>query len=220
MDLPPMVFDQFESAHLPPEEMDRLWAQGWRHFGTDFFRYSISFDEDGLKVIEPLRIDLARFVPGKSQRRVIRKNDDTRWEIVPAQLHSDVCEMFQRHKSRFHSNIPEHLENFLGPSPGLVTPCQEFRVYLGDRLVAASFLDVGKAAVSSVYGIFEPEFTPRSLGIFTMLLELEWAKQNGIAYYYPGYATREPSHYDYKKRFSGLQSFDWDHRRWRDIRRV
>jgi hypothetical protein len=27
--------------------------------------------------------------------------------------------------------------------------------------------------------------------------------------YYHGYGTEEPSHYDYKKRFAGLEFYDW-----------
>ena len=42
-----------------------------------------------------------------------------------------------------------------------------------------------------------------------MLLEIEFAQQLGCRYYYPGYAFREPSHYDYKKQFSGLEIYDW-----------
>ena len=58
--------------------------------------------------------------------------------------------------------------------------------------------------------MFHPEESSRRLGIFTMLLELDWAQQNGMTFYYPGYAYREPSHYDYKKEFRGLEYYDWN----------
>jgi arginyl-tRNA--protein-N-Asp/Glu arginylyltransferase len=83
-------------------------------------------------------------------------------------------------------------------------------VGLGERMVAASFLDLGMAAVSSVYGIFDPSESHRSLGIFTMLKELEYAAELGCRMYYHGYACQEPSPYDYKKRFAGLEFYDWE----------
>jgi arginine-tRNA-protein transferase len=93
------------------------------------------------------------------------------------------------------------------------------RVFEGERLLAASFLDVGQKAVSSVYAIFEPEAARRSLGTFTMLLELQFAHESGFEFLYPGYATQEPSAYDYKKQFTGVEWLDFDTGAWRELPR-
>jgi arginine-tRNA-protein transferase len=100
----------------------------------------------------------------------------------------------------------------LGAEPS-IGPCLNLEVglYDHDRLVAASYMDVGAAAVSSIYGFFDPSEEPRSLGIATMLAEIQWAQARGCQYYYPGYAYAQPSHYDYKKQFKGLETFDWNH---------
>ena len=118
--------------------------------------------------------------------------------------------MFERHRRRFRENIPPSLEAFLGPAPG-VTPCPmiEVAAYLGGRLVAASYLDLGREGVSSVYGMFDPTCARRSLGIATMLWELEFLRGRGGRYYYPGYAYHSPSSLDYKKQFAGLEWYDW-----------
>ena len=36
------------------------------------------------------------------------------------------------------------------------------------------------------------------------------ARELGCRFYYPGYAYRGPSFYDYKKNFSGLEFYDWE----------
>jgi arginine-tRNA-protein transferase len=82
-------------------------------------------------------------------------------------------------------------------------------MWQGDRLLAVSYLDLGREAVSSVYAIFEPQAARRSPGIFTLLQEIEFARASGRRFLYPGYATVEPGHYDYKKQLQGLQWFDW-----------
>lgn len=218
----PAFDDAFICDSVPAEVMDQLWETGWRHFGNLFFRYSTQMSEHGTaQTIAPLRIDVARFCPSKSQRRVLRKNEDLRWEIVPAQIDDSLRAMFQRHKQRFTHNVPDALETFLGSDPASgPCACHMLRVFAADRLIAASFFDVGQVAASSVYGIFEPEWARRSLGIFTMLLEVQHVHSVGLRWLYPGYATHEASVYDYKKQFNGTEILDWASGAWRVYREV
>jgi leucyl-tRNA---protein transferase len=200
----PVLDDAFICDSVPAEVMDQAWATGWRHFGRQFFRYST-----------PLRIDLASCTFTKSQRRVLHKNADLRSEIVPAAIDSELRDLFQRHKQRFTSNIPDTLETFLGPDPAHgPCECRMVRVFDGPRLIAASFFDLGQQAASSVYGLFEPECAKRSLGIFTFLLEIQHCQATGLRWLYPGYATREPSVYDYKKQFRSTEYLDWSKGEW------
>lgn len=219
MPLPPLIWDSVEADAVPPEGMDLLWSTGWRHFGRQFFRYSVAEHAGRWQGIVPLRIDLQAWAPTKSQRRVLRKNADISPLWTPLSVSAETESMFQRHKSRFKENVPELLATFLGDQPGEgPCTCLELQCRSGDRLVAASFLDVGRNSVSSVYGIFEPEESRRSLGIFTMLTELEWARQQGFRFYFPGYAMTGPSHYDYKKQFRALEGLDWQTGEWRPLK--
>jgi len=165
---------------------------------------------DQIMAVQPLRVVLDRFRPSKSQRRVLRRNADLLTSVGPTVLNDDLRQMFEAHAQRFKVNVPPNLETFLGLQPDTV-PCENvtLAVHSGERLVAASFLDLGKDAVSSVYGIFDPAKSGRSLGIFTMLKEIEYAAEHGYRMYYHGYACEEPSPYDYKKRFGGLEFYDW-----------
>ena len=195
--------------------MDRLWAAGWRHFGVEFFRYTGCVMEERWVHIQPLRLELAAFESSKSQRRVLRKNQDLRHEFVPASHSAEADALFQLHKLRFRESMPEGVKAFLSDEPAAVPcACVECRVWLGDELVALSYLDLGAEASSAVYGMFAPEHSQRSLGIYTMLLEMEHSRSLGMRYYYPGYATRESSAYDYKKQFCALEYLDWQTGLW------
>lgn len=204
------ISEYFVAIDVPPEVMDCLWAEGWRHFGAFFFRYSFYDYGDKRHSIIPLRIQVSKFNPSKSQRRVLRKNQDLKHVIKPTEIDDERRRLFELHKRRFKHNLPEAIENFLGDYPAFI-PCKniEIGVYLGTKLIATSYLDIGKEAVSSVYAIFDPQFARRSPGIYTMLLELFYAKENGFKYYYHGYASIEPSPYDYKKQFNALEYYDW-----------
>ncbi|MDQ3805666.1 MAG: arginine-tRNA-protein transferase, partial [Acidobacteriota bacterium] len=202
--------EYFFRWHVGPREMDALWAEGWRHFGPVFFRYRRGeYGGRGCTVM-PLRIDLARFAPSRSQRRVIAKNRDARVRVEATVVTAEMLLMFERHKARFSEEVPDSLGSFLSFEPASV-PCPNVSilVHLEGRLAAASFLDVGHAATSAVYAMFDPAHARRSLGIFTMLEAIRYSRAHGRRYYYPGYACLEPSVYDYKKNFAGLEHFDW-----------
>lgn len=205
------INEEFFSFQASPERMDALWQNGWRHFGVHFYRYNLGFYEYEIRRVLPLRIRLADFKFSKSQRRVFNKNTDLETIIRPAEIDAEKEGLFERHKRRFKSGTPDSIFDFLSEEPAAV-PCKalEICVFEKGKLVAASFLDVGKESVSSVYGMFEPSEEKRSLGILTMLLEIRYALERGKKFYYSGYAYEGSSFYDYKKRFSALESFDWN----------
>ncbi len=206
----PLISDCFFRWHVAPEKLDHLLANGWRRAGTRFYRYSVSPQDFGLAQVQPLRVLVKNHKPSKSQRRIMRRNADLTVNIGPPVIDKSRRGLFDSHKERFLENAPDSLEDYLGPRPG-ACPCEtrEVTVREKEKLLAASYLDVGCEAVSSVYAMFDLSESHRSLGIFTMLLELEYARQRGCRYLYPGYAFLTPSHYDYKKRFAPAEWFDW-----------
>jgi arginine-tRNA-protein transferase len=205
-----VINEFFVENRVSSTDMDRLWADGWRHFGVYFFRYSMTLFDDRPCHVMPLRIELAAFTPSRSQTRILKKNRDLQVVIRDTFIDSSKEALFERHRKRFRENAPDSLFDFLSERPATV-PCrnQEICVYRGESLLAASFLDIGETATSAVYAAFEPAEHKRSLGIFTMLRAMEYSQDLGLHYYYPGYACREPSVYDYKKSFAGLEFLEW-----------
>jgi arginine-tRNA-protein transferase len=209
--------EYFFADAVTPEQMDFLWAQGWRHFGVYFFRYATMTKHNGLFHVMPLRIKLAHFSLSTSLKRILKKNRDLRLEIRAASLDAEKEALFDGHKTRFAENVPDSIYDFFTPQPATI-PCaaKEICLFQEDKLLAASFLDIGAESTSSVYSFYDPTAARRSLGIQLILLSIGYSRELGRAYYYPGYAYHEPSHYDYKKRFSGLEQFDWQN--WRPLR--
>ena len=204
------INEYFFAKEVNPEIMDMFWATGWRHFGEYFFRYSLGYYEFQIRQVIPLRIRLADFAFSKNQRRNLKKNRDLKIIVRPIEITDEKIILFERHKQRFNHGVPQSIYDFLSHTPASV-PCQglEFCVYEREKLLAVSFLAIGEIAVSSIYAMFEPTETKRGLGIFTMLLEIDFAIKNGKTFYYQGYCYEGNSFYDYKKRFSALEKFDW-----------
>jgi leucyl-tRNA---protein transferase len=207
----PFINEQFFADRVSPAQLDCLLEQGWRHFGTHFFRYSYGFYELDVRQVIPLRIRLADFSLSKSQRRILRRNSDLRTEIGPIEITDEAVSLFHRHKRRFKRGVPDSLYDFLSTEPATV-PCPglQLSVFEAETLVAASFFDASGQACSGVYAIFDPDLGERSLGIFTMLKEIEFTIESGKKLYYQGYSYEGNSFYDYKRRFRGTESYDWN----------
>lgn len=206
----PHIDEYFLADQVSPSTMDQVWEQGWRHFGPYFFRYSYLHTQGQRFHVIPLRMGLAAFKPSTSQQRIMRRNQDLRIELKPAFVNDVVNELFGRHKTRFKRNVPPHIHTFVSEEPAVVPcPCLSLCLYEGVKLIGISYLDVGANSTSSVYQCFDPEYSKRSLGILMILHSIKWSIEQGKQYYYPGYAYKEPSEYDYKKRLGALESFDW-----------
>jgi leucyl-tRNA---protein transferase len=205
------INDEFTRATVTPAELDRLLADGWRHFGAQFFRYNLAIHEEEIRLVIPLRIRLSGFKLSKSQLRILRRNADTSVSTGPVVINEQIEDLFVRHKRRFERNPPDSIYTFLARKPD-EEPCEvrQLSVHLDDELIAVSFFDVGAESCSSIYAMFEPDQARRGLGIFTMLKEIEFAAAEGKEFYYQGYCYSGNSFYDYKKRFFGTEAYLWN----------
>jgi arginine-tRNA-protein transferase len=130
--------------------------------------------------------------------------------IRPITVTPEVESLFERHKQRFDHGVPDSIYDFLSCEPASV-PCaaMEIRVESKEDLLAVSFFDVGERSTSGIYAMFDPDESVRGLGTFTMLKEIEFSIASGRQFYYQGYCYEGESFYDYKKRFRGIESFNW-----------
>jgi len=206
------INEEFYAESVNASTYDRLLADGWRHFGEHFFRYSLGLYRDEIRRVLPLRIRVANFHLSQSQRRVLRKNEDLTVEFAPVEVIDETRDLFDRHKLRFDHGVPDSIYDFLSREPGSV-PTEGMQIIVRSddgRLLAASFFDLAATSVSAIYACFDPAAEKRSLGILTMLKVIEFAASKGMEFYYHGYAYEGESFYDYKKRFSGIEVFDWE----------
>ena len=107
------INEEFHEELVTPQQLDRLLNDGWRHFGTYFFRYSLALYRLEIRRVVPLRIRLADFLFSKSQRRILQKNKDLTVTISPADLSPEKTTLFDRHKQRFEEAVPISIYDFL-----------------------------------------------------------------------------------------------------------
>lgn len=212
-------FEQFFVEEISGEQLEALLAQGWRRFGETLFRYNLDHNEKGeeLEVI-PLRINLEKFYLRKSHRKLLRRNAGVRAQIAEMHIDDQKRTMFSQHKQRFKYNLPTSLFNFVSYDPQIPCPTYECQLYTPEKeLYAVSFIDITPSALSSIYAMFKPNYAHLSPGTHTLLAEIDYAKSQGKAFVYTGYAHRKSSHYDYKKTYPGTEYYDWEKEKWFDL---
>ncbi len=205
------INESFDTQQVSLFEMDMLLEEGWRNFGTYFFRHNLGVYHGEIRRVIPLRIRLSNFTLSKSQRRNLQRNQDLKIVIRPIVIDDEKEELFARHKQRFEEYPPDSIYTFISTEPDKV-PSEAFElcVYEKEKLLAVSFFNEGHDSVSGIYAMFEPTETKRGLGILTMLLEIQYAIEKKKSFYYQGYAYEGNSFYDYKKRFRALEMYDWE----------
>jgi arginine-tRNA-protein transferase len=204
------LFQRMRMSRATPMMMDALLADGWRHFGEEFFRDKYSVEGVRLQKIIPLRVDLSRYMPRRDQRRALKRAERLQVTVSPTRLTSEHHALFERHAERFERHRPSSLSQFFSEEPHC-TPCPNMMCEVRDqeRLLAVSFIDLGARSLSSVYAIFEPSEARLSLGNITLLMELRFAQMTGRQHLYTGYGHIGHSAYAYKKRFRGTEFYDW-----------
>lgn len=151
-----------------------------------------------------LRVPVGSFRPSRSQRRCLRRNRDLSSRIGPPRLTAEKAALYARYIGGRHAESdqgddPATLAQFLhdGCLRGLEIESRD----ASGRLVCVSHVDPLGDAWSSVYCYFDPEQSRRSLGTWSILVELEACRALGLRYYYLGFWVEGAKTMEYKARF-------------------
>ena len=171
------------------ETYQQMLDRGWRRFGRVFFRHACAPCEE----CRSLRVDVAEFAPNRSMRRTLRRNRDLRLVLRPASISEDHLRLYRR----YHYDMAERKgwpDKEITPVGYYQTFCEgkedfghELLFLLDERLVAVALVDLLPRAVSAVYCYYEPEMRARSLGVFSVLQQVELARRRSLPYLYLGY---------------------------------
>ncbi len=181
-------------------ELDVSLALGDRRVGRMLYRTACP----SCDACEPLRIPVDRFVPSRSQKRVLKRNRDVRVEVGPAHYSPEKLDLYNRHKLERGLARNESGMTRRGYEGWFLRSCAntvEMRYRLEGRLVGVGILDVGARDSSSVYFYFDPDHSRRSLGTFSTLVEIDWLRKRGGRFHYLGLYVGDCRHLAYKASF-------------------
>ncbi|PWJ44676.1 hypothetical protein [Sediminitomix flava] len=214
-----MIAELYKPIHITPKDLDDFLASGGTRDGGYLNRLEIVYYDNQLCTIIPLRINIAEFEFSKSQRKLLRRNDKKYKTIIrSAVINKEKEALYQQHKVRFKDFQSDSILWFFeSPIDGFKLPIdtQELVLLNEDKeLIACSFFDKGLTSMYSILGLYDQSYHRDSLGIYTMLKEIEYAQKNGLKYYYIGYVFDRPSLFDYKLNFTGVKGYLWKEDKW------
>ncbi|NJC24550.1 GNAT family N-acetyltransferase [Neolewinella antarctica] len=194
---------------LPGPKLDEFLTAGWRPVGQQLYTCDfIRTEADELFGCVQIRMPLTEFKFKRKQRRLLRQNGELfRFEIGPATpITREMREVNRKYIAKNPDRSRTDLEFHAGyyPEKRFINT-QQVLVYINERLVAFSYFDVGEKCLYSKTGIYDPDYRENSLGIYTMLLEVQWAIANGYEYYHPGYVSVDFPIFNYKLRLGPME---------------
>ena len=214
----------FAEKHYPelliPEELDSYLAKGWYRMGqTIFTTHFLCFDEHFYSAVW-IRLPLRGYQFRKSLRKLMLRNQRAfRTEVRKASLGPAKEKLYQRYRADFTGALaPSLKDSLLDGEDYNIFDTYEVSIYDGNRLIAFSFFDLGRKSAASITGVYDPHYRKYSLGIYTMLMEIAFAQQKDLDYFYPGYIVPGYPRFDYKLRIGEpqeVQYFDLQADNWR-----
>lgn len=218
-----MLVEFYYPRALSAARLDRYLAGGWFRNCRMLFRTKLLCLENDFYSVVNIRLRLNDYKPSKRLRKIRRKNDERFTTVIrPAHLDAIKEELYQSHKERFKGFLYASLEDFFHGEfywEYEIFNTYEVAVYDGDKLVALSFFDKGQKSIASLLGLFHQDYAAYSLGLYTMLKEVDFAIENEMKYYYPGYILKGADAFDYKLRLGKMQFYDWKGQ-WRQMKKL
>jgi leucyl-tRNA---protein transferase len=201
------------SVHfVSPSDYQDLMDKGMRRSGHVIYRPICV----GCRQCQPLRIQVARFVPSKSQKRLLRKYQ-SRFKVTlgPPQVSEERISLYNRYQQQWHASDENLLDLASYDEAFVQSPVQTQEVCWRDtdgRLVGIGIVDVLSQSISSVYYYWDPAYRDYHLGTLSILQEIEMTREMGKSMYYMGFMIKSCGKMAYKTQFEGAEVWcgeDW-----------
>lgn len=165
----------------------------------------------GCQACVPVRVPVERFRPGRSLRRVAKRNAGLSVSIRPAGATMEQFALFSRYLARRHGDGEMAGMGFADYRAMVEdTPIDSGMVELRNpagALIACCLVDRSTDGLSAVYSFFDPDYAADSLGSYIVMRLIDEARRRSLPYVYLGYWIAASRKMVYKIRFHPLEAF-------------
>ena len=178
----------------------KLIREGWRRFGKYFSRPAC----DGCSDCLSLKIDVKNFKLSKSQKRVYKKNKNTKIIIRKPSVTKEHLDLYTRyHSYKEQKDGWEKTQISFSTYEDLYIAGSSFYgkeiLYFHDgKLVGVDLVDFLEDGISAIYFYYDPDYLHLSLGKYSLLKEIDFAKELDLDWIYLGYAVKSCKSLNYK----------------------
>ncbi len=193
----------FAAVHHPDQltggELDAYLARGWFRMGPTLFTTNFLSFKDNLYNAVWLRVALSQYEGDRTQFKLFRINSRFTSTIQRATVTDEKEMLFSRYKSTVPFEASVSLQHLLfGRSESSVYDTYEVTVHDGPSLIAVGYFDLGETSALGISSFYHPDYRKYSLGKYLIYHKMNYCKQLGMQYFYPGYFVPGYSFFDYK----------------------
>ena len=190
---------------------DELTHAGFRRSQNIAYRPAC----EGCDACLSVRVPVAEFSPGRTQRKILARNVDLSRYLVEAEATFEQFNLLKlylasRHPGGGMTDMSWADYVAMVEDTAVRTHLIEYRLPSDDSgpgdLVAVTLVDLLSDGLSMVYSFFDPQMEKRSLGVFAVLDHLRQAATVGLPYLYLGYWVQGSPKMDYKANFRPMEA--------------
>ncbi len=200
-----MVFLDPAVKKIDTHTLSELSRTGFRRSGDFIYRPECHLCRQCLSS----RVSVAEFQPNSQQKKAIKRNQDLRLNIRSTQdakdIHYALYEKYIRLRHHDGDMYPPSYDQF---EKFLLSDCTEsffLELWQEDKLLSVATCDALDDGISAVYTFFEPEEQKRSLGVYSILQQIEYVKSLGLDYLYLGYWVPHARRMNYKTQYTPIE---------------
>jgi arginine-tRNA-protein transferase len=184
--------------------------RGWRRFGKYYFHPICN----GCNECKSIRINVNEYIYTKSQKKSIRRNDDTQIVIQKPTLtkaHINLYNKYHQYKEdkdewKFREiSQREYRENFVD---GASDFGKEVLYIKDEKLIGVDLIDILDDGISSIYFYYDPDYSRLSLGTYSLLYQINLAQTLDLDWIYLGYWVDGCKAFAYKPKFQPQELLD------------
>ena len=190
---------------------DELTQAGFRRSQNIAYRPACEACEACVSV----RVPVPEFAFSRSQRRILKRNEDLSRDLVEAEATTEQFELLRRYLGARHADGGMNGMGWadyvaMVEDTAVRTHLIEYRRPSADGgpgdLVGVCLTDLLHDGLSMVYSFFDPDLERRSLGQFAIMDHLRQAALVGLPFVYLGYWVQGSPKMDYKARFRPMEA--------------
>lgn len=215
-----MIQDFKFPLRMEPVELDMYLAAGWYRMGQCIFTTDF-VEREGMyfKTIW-LRNRLKNYHSSTTFQKLEKRNKGFSTEIIPFSYGKRYELLFQKYRSSLPPGRAGDLYSFIiGDSPYVIFKSLVINIYDDAKLIGSGVFDLGKKSAAGISSFYDPDYKKYSIGRYLIYKKIEYCKQMGYDYFYPGYFVPGLKAFDYKLEIGkeSLEYYDMKKDQWKSI---
>lgn len=184
--------------------LDTYLAEGWYRMGQIIFTTDYLQREEQLLRVLWLRYRLSGFQFTRARQKLLALPAGWSVDLTPFSRTAELENLYTTYRQSVDFEISQTLEDslfslgFAGneQQPVFESYCIEFRNQ--GQLMAAGIFDKGEKSIMGILNFYDPACRKISPGKRLIYYKLQYALQQGMDYYYPGYIVPALPKFNYK----------------------